>query len=69
MVTVAQFIDEGIKIAKDTNIHLAGTEKGQTLPVFKQHLESNDEIQQNIKNLREKVEAFAGSYPIPGFDL
>ena len=69
MVTIGQFIDEGVKIAQEATAHLASREKGQTLAVFKQHLEDNEEIQQKITKLREKVEAFASSYPIPGFDL
>ena len=69
MVTIAEFIDDGVKIAQDATAHLATKEKGQTLAVFKQHLEDNEEIQQRITKLREKVEAFASTFPIPGFDL
>ena len=69
MVTIGQFIDEGVKIALDATAHLATIEKGQTLVVFKKHLDDNEEIHQKITKLREKVEAFASSYPIPGFDL
>ena len=69
MMTIGQFIDEGVKIAQDATANLATKEKGHTLAVFKQHLEENEEIQQRITKLRQNVEAFASTFPIPGFDL
>ena len=66
MKQVAQFIDEGIKIAIEVNTKLA-TQGKPTVKLFKEHLR-NDEFVPKIAELRKKVEEFALNFPIPGFD-
>ena len=60
---VADFIDQGFKLAVEINKAAAGN----TLKDFKEKM--NDEtFKAKIKELKEKIEAFAVAYPMPGFD-
>ena len=39
-----------------------------TVQVFKEFVDSDPTCQQRVKDLRDRVEAFASTYPMPGFD-
>lgn len=60
---VVQFIHAGIELAKEVN-----SKCGPTLADFKNMLESDPEVQEKLKNLRDEVKAFAEKFPMPGFD-
>lgn len=53
----------GIELAKEVN-----SKCGPTLADFKNMLESDPEVQEKLKNLRDEVKAFAEKFPMPGFD-
>lgn len=60
---VADFIDQGFKLAVEIN----QAPGGQLLKDFKEKMQ-RPEFQEKIKVLREKVENFAVQFPMPGFD-
>ncbi len=62
-VQVADFIDQGFKLAVEIN-KAAG---GNTLKDFKEKM-SDAEFKSKLHELKEKVENFAVQYPMPGFD-
>uniref|UniRef100_A0A8C4PZ04 Serine hydroxymethyltransferase n=1 Tax=Eptatretus burgeri TaxID=7764 RepID=A0A8C4PZ04_EPTBU len=59
---VVDFIDEGIQIAKDVK------KKTGNLKEFQQNLFSDPETKASITELKARVETFARSFPMPGFD-
>uniref|UniRef100_UPI00358FE72A serine hydroxymethyltransferase, mitochondrial isoform X2 n=1 Tax=Myxine glutinosa TaxID=7769 RepID=UPI00358FE72A len=59
---VVDFIDEGIQIAQDVK------KKTGNLKEFQQNLLSDPESKASLNELRVRVETFARSFPMPGFD-
>lgn len=68
MKQTARFIDEAVKIALDASKQLAGREKGHTVKVFREFVDTDEETKKRIAELRARVEEFAERYPMPGFD-
>jgi glycine hydroxymethyltransferase len=62
-VRVADFIDRAIKIAQDLK---ANTPAPGKLKDFSSHVDKVAGGRQDIKQLKEEVEAFARSFPMPG---
>ena len=63
ILQVADFIDQGLKLAVEIN-KAAG---GQTLKDFKEKM--NDEVfKAKLKELKDKVETYAVQFPMPGLD-
>ena len=62
-VRVADFIDRAIKIAQDLK---ASTPAPGKLKDFSSHVDKVAGGRQDIKQLKEEVEAFARSFPMPG---
>lgn len=62
-VQVADFIDKAVKIAKDCQQKTPAPGK---LKEFKAYLDGEGGSRQDIKQLREEVEALANSFPMPG---
>lgn len=60
-VKVADFIDRGVKIALDCKAKTPGSGK---MKEFKQYLADNK--REDIEKLKEEVQAFAKSFPMPG---
>lgn len=67
MKQVANFIDEGIKIAVEANKKLSETTK-PTGKAFREFLPKDPVSMSKIEDLKKRVEEFAGKFPIPGFD-
>jgi glycine hydroxymethyltransferase len=62
-LVVADFIDQGFKLAVDIN----KSAKGATLKDFKERMH-DDDVRARLAALREKVEEFAAQYPMPGLE-
>lgn len=62
IVKVVQFIDRGLKLAKEIN----ASAPGKMLNDFKKTLETA-EFQAKVKTIRDDVEAFARQFPLPGY--
>lgn len=67
MKKVAAFIHEGIQIAIDVDTRLSATTKS-TNKAFKEFLMKDETALKKIEELRLKVEVFAKTFPMPGFD-
>lgn len=59
---VVDFIDKGIKLAKEVNAL-----SGPKLVDFKKVLQTNEDIRKKVKELKSQVEAYSNKYPMPGF--
>lgn len=66
MKRTAGFIDEAIKISSDICQQLKEAGKKDTVKVFKEFVESDEETKKRITELRGRVEQFAEKYPMPG---
>jgi glycine hydroxymethyltransferase len=60
--TVIDLIDEAVTIAADVK------SKTQKLKDFKEFLNGDKETIQKLDQLKQKVESFAGKFPMPGYD-
>jgi glycine hydroxymethyltransferase len=63
IVKVSHFIDKGIRLSIEIQ-----QQCGPTLKEFKAKIAEDEAIKQKIKTLRDEVEAFAVTFPMPGFD-
>nr|XP_002126094.1 serine hydroxymethyltransferase, mitochondrial [Ciona intestinalis] len=61
-VKVVDFLDKGVEIA------IEAKKKTKKLADFKSFIETNPETVEKISNLRNEVEKFARSFPMPGFE-
>ena len=61
---VVEMVDEAVGIAVEANANAGG----KKLKDFMAHLESDQRVAEQCAQLREKVNAFACGYPMPGFD-
>lgn len=59
---VGEFIDEGVRLA------LEAKKQTSNMKAFKEYVITNPEMVSRIRDLRSRVESFASSYPMPGFD-
>ncbi|KAL3872326.1 hypothetical protein ACJMK2_040257 [Sinanodonta woodiana] len=62
-IRVVEFIDQGIKLALKIQ-----ASSGPTLKEFKTKLMEDSEIRAQVSTLRKKVEEFAVTFPMPGYD-
>ena len=62
-LVVADFIDQGFKLAVEIN----KSAKGTTLKDFKERMGEED-VKKRLHELREKIEDFASQYPMPGLE-
>lgn len=63
ILVVADFIDQGFKLA----VEISKAASGTTLKDFKEKM-NDATFQSKIKAIREKVEEYACKFPMPGFD-
>lgn len=69
MQKVAEFLDEGVELAASFKAGLKqSTGKSVLYKTFKEFVNTDSSAQQKVKELRDRVEAFADAYPMPGFD-
>lgn len=69
MQQTAHFLDEGVALAGSLKATIReNTGKPVTYKVFKEFVDRDSSAQQQVKELRERVERFASTYPMPGFD-
>ncbi|GIY61328.1 serine hydroxymethyltransferase, mitochondrial [Caerostris darwini] len=59
---VVEFIHRAVEIALDVK-----TKAGKTVKEFKAYLETDEAVKEQMKVLRKDVEAFASTFPMPGF--
>ncbi|GIY43246.1 hypothetical protein CEXT_517821, partial [Caerostris extrusa] len=59
---VVVFIHRAVEIALDVK-----TKAGKTVKEFKAYLETDEAVKEQMKLLRKDVEAFASTFPMPGF--
>ena len=62
-LAVADFIDQGFKLAVEIN----KSSKGPLLKDFKERMHDED-VKVKIAELKERVEQFASQYPMPGLE-
>ena len=66
MKRTAGFIDEAVKISTNVCQRLKETGKKDTVKLFKEFVDNDEETKRMISELRERVEQFAEGYPMPG---
>lgn len=59
---VVDFIDRGLKLAKEASIV-----SGPKLVDFKNVLEKDETFKNKVAALRNEVEIFSNSFPLPGY--
>jgi glycine hydroxymethyltransferase len=59
---VVDFLDKAVAIAVEVK------SKTDKLKDFKEFLEKDEKTIEQLKNLRQEVEAFSSKFPMPGFD-
>ncbi|KAL0230393.1 hypothetical protein PCE1_003953 [Barthelona sp. PCE] len=62
---VAAFLDRGVKLTK----RLMKEVDGKKLSQFKHHVDSIADTDSELLNLKEEVQEFATSFPMPGFEF
>ncbi|PRD36683.1 UNVERIFIED_CONTAM: Serine hydroxymethyltransferase [Trichonephila clavipes] len=59
---VVEFIHRAVEIALDVK-----TKAGKTVKEFKAYIDTDETVKEQMKLLRKDVEAFASTFPMPGF--
>ncbi|GFU39771.1 serine hydroxymethyltransferase, mitochondrial [Trichonephila clavipes] len=59
---VVEFIHRAVEIALDVK-----TKAGKTVKEFKAYIDTDETVKEEMKSLRKDVEAFASTFPMPGF--
>lgn len=68
IIQVAHYVDQAIRLAAEINKSKDGKNPSSiTLKEFKENMKLNSFANQ-IENLKQNIESFAGKYPMPGYE-